>query len=82
MLDEIGGGCHGLRLQAIGRFPFTKRRRDDKAGFSLTSSMYRDLQKGAAHSSFVWFVSSILFFVRPETSFDNENAQSGRWMVV
>ena len=48
MLEEIGGGCHGLRLQAIGRFPFTKRRRDDKAGFSLTSSMYRDLRKGAA----------------------------------
>jgi hypothetical protein len=28
------------------------------------------------------FVSLIRFFVCPETSFDNENAQSGRWMVV
>ena len=29
---RIDGDCHGLRPQAIGRFSFTKRRRNDKAG--------------------------------------------------
>jgi ketopantoate reductase len=46
MLDESVAVAMACGYKAIGEFPFTKRRRDDKAGFSLTSSMYRDLQKG------------------------------------